>query len=80
MPNLKSTVDIKLESDWHNAQWTSVGTIAAQRYRATKDAYYLVCAICLLYLSVMKGPREDMTASSHRHFPKLRSPEIRMQW
>jgi len=45
MPNLKSTVDIKLESDWHNAQWTSVGTIAAQRYRATKDAYYLAIEI-----------------------------------
>ncbi|KAH7027550.1 N-acetyltransferase B complex non catalytic subunit-domain-containing protein [Microdochium trichocladiopsis] len=45
MPNLRPTVDIKLESDWHNAQWTSVGTIAAQRYRATKDPYYLAIEI-----------------------------------
>ncbi|KXJ91346.1 N-acetyltransferase B complex non catalytic subunit-domain-containing protein [Microdochium bolleyi] len=45
MPNLRPTVDIKLESDWHNSQWTSVGTIAAQRYRATKDPYYLAIEI-----------------------------------
>lgn len=80
MPNLKSTVDIKLESDWHNAQWTSVGTIAAQRYRATKDAYYLVCAIYLLYLSAMKVPREAMIASFHRYFPRIQDPGTSIQW
>ncbi|KAJ1327741.1 N-terminal acetyltransferase B complex non-catalytic subunit [Microdochium nivale] len=45
MPNLRPTVDIKLESDWHNSQWTSVGTTASQRYRATKDPYYLAVEV-----------------------------------